>query len=142
MKQSIAKRIIAVCSSVILSTAFVMNASAYNGTFIGSDQRTVVLPYSGYLAQGSNDLYSHEFSSASIITSGAPTYCRVNTVGRVKIVSGPVQTYNFGYDDGMGGGNQHVSDSSYTFYGLRTNHVFSGEDGTKFTLTTGNMHHS
>ena len=138
--KNIFKKIVCALSCAVLSAALTINASAYNGSFIGSETRKTTLPDTGYLAQASNELYTHEFISSSIVVSGYPTYCRVQTTARYKI-NGVIQAhYNFGSVVLQGGATQHVSSSSYTFYGTTSNHVFASEgDGTKFTLVAGVM---
>ena len=139
--KNIFKKIVCAISCAVLSAALTINASAYNGSFIDSETRKTTLPDTGYLAQASNELYTHEFTSASFIVSGYPTYCRVLTYSYCK-KNGVIQKcYNFGSVTLQGGANQHISDKSYTFYGITSNHVFTseGDNGTKFTLVSGKM---
>ena len=139
--KNILKKIVCAISCAVLSAALTINASAYNGSFIDSETRKTTLPDTGYLAQASNELYTHEFTSASFIVSGYPTYCRVQTSSYCKINGITQKNYNFGSVTLQGGANQHKSDNNYTFYGITSNHVFvsEGDNGTKFTLVSGKM---
>lgn len=137
MKKNIAKKILAICSSLVITTACAMNVSAYSGTYVGSKTTTQTTDM-GYQTRSNLVVYSHEINGTTAVTSGYPCSTYIRTWGSYK-VGNIVKVQVLVEDCGTGSINAQYVNSGRTYTGGASYHFISSEDDTNTKIRIGNF---